>query len=70
MLASELIKQLQTKIEKYGDLNVVSGLGRCGYGEPVDAVMFYNKARDTAGNITPVFDLVLSDNSLVAIGGF
>jgi len=69
MKASELIQKLQEAMGEHGDLDVVSGVAVTGYGEPVRGI-----ARKTGqtlqGEEIAVLDLVLSDESLVAVGGF
>lgn len=70
MLASELVEQLQAQIEQHGDHEVVSGLERTGYGEEVQDVRFADDPQDLEGNKVSVFDLVLADESLCAVGGF
>lgn len=71
MLASELIQVLQEMIEKHGDRPVVSGVARSGYGEPVVSVADEDEDMiDTRRLSCPVFDLVCSEESLVAKGGW
>jgi hypothetical protein len=72
MLASEVVAQLQKMIEAHGDHEVVSGVDRSGYGEPVEDVDFNEDERlqDIDGNPVKVFDLLLSDDSLCSVGGF
>lgn len=62
MKASELIVLLEDMVATYGDLHVVSGVNRSGYGEAVDdVVMIEGCTIDNLG----VVDLVLSDESMV-----
>lgn len=71
MLASQLVEQLQTAIAERGDHPVVSGLERSGYGEPVERVEVQTEQiLDENGSPMTVVDLVLSEESLVAFGGF
>jgi hypothetical protein len=70
MLTSELIESLKESLATHGDLPVVSGCVRSGYGEPVMFIHLFTDTQDSDSVVTPVIDLVLSDESLVACGGF
>lgn len=71
MLATELIQKLQELVEKHGDKEVVSGLERSGYGEPVWNVTYCDEnVWDTVSRPVRVFNVELSDESTCAIGGF
>lgn len=72
MYASELIKRLEELIKENGDQRCVNGLDRTGYGEPVLKVEVVdgNNLMDIDGVSMMAFDLVLSDTSCCAVGGF
>ena len=71
MLASQIIEKLQAMIDEHGDQETVSGLDRSGYGEPVEDVELVTaNLVDIDGKPVTVFDLILSDSSSCAIGGF
>lgn len=69
MKASQLVEALQEIIAKHGDLVVVSGVARSGYGETVLSVEIVTAKTITDEDQT-VIDLVLDDESTVAVGGF
>ena len=74
MKASELIGLLQRAVKEHGDLDIVSGVDRSGYGEPVTDLLIYSDkdkepTKGIEGNVIPVFDLELGDESLVAVNG-
>ena len=66
--ASEMVAMLQSLIQKHGDLNIVSGLDRSGYGEPVVDVIVHDDVKDATGKAMVVFDILLDDSSLVSMG--
>lgn len=71
MLASKLVEKIQDMINRHGDKHVVSGLDRSGYGEPVEDVdVVADNLFDANGEPLTVFDLILSDESSCAVGGF
>lgn len=67
MKISEAIAALQSIQASYGDLDLVSGIDRSGYGEPVEDIEVLTAY--TAGGTgfgepqVKVVDLILSDNS-------
>ena len=72
MKASELVTMLQNNIKTHGDWDVVSGVHRSGYGEPVIDIFVWgpddkSPTKDMDGNVVPVFDLELSENSKVEV---
>ena len=69
MLASQIIKLLQAEIDERGDHPVVSGLQRFGYGEPITGLKTRTSKTIENTDLT-VIDLITSDDSLVADGGF
>lgn len=69
MKASELVQQIQDQIAEHGDREVVSGVERTGYGEPVEAIVFATNTQNLNGKVIPVFDLILSDDSFVCLNG-
>lgn len=66
--ASEMVAMLQSLIQKHGDLNIVSGLDRSDYGEPVVDVVVHDDVKDATGKAMVVFDILLDDSSLVSMG--
>lgn len=69
MKASELIVKLQSMIDEHGDLDVVSGIDRTGYGEPVENVDYvYQGLIDIDNEPFYAFNLVCSDTSLCVCG--
>lgn len=70
MLASEVIAMLKAAIEKHGDLPLVSGVKRTGYGEAVIGLNLKENTVNLENQPTPVFDLVLCDDSSVATGSW
>jgi hypothetical protein len=70
MKTSELIAELQLAMSVHGDLPVVSGMHRTGYGEPVSRINYEGNGKDAEDKPLPVIDLVLGNESIVAIGGF
>lgn len=70
MKASKLIEHLERKIEEHGDLHVVSGMKRTGYGELVYDIVLETEGKTLGGGVVPVFDLIMEDTSFVAHGGF
>ena len=70
MKISELIEDLEIALREHGDLDVVSGVLRTGYGEPVEYTTVPDNTLDIEGNQREVLDLVLSESSDVAQGGF
>jgi len=69
MKATALIEQLQAAVDEHGDLEVVSGVTRSGYGEEVLSISC-KTAKTLEGQDIAVLDLVLSEESLCAVGGF
>lgn len=71
MKISELITSLRETLAEHGDLDVVSGLDRSGYGEEIiDANVLNGKtmneeAGDMTGPTIKVVDLKCSDESMV-----
>jgi len=77
MKASTMIEVLKSLIEKHGDHCVVSGIDLTGYGSTVDRIVFMDNSEqpsmplvDAEGSHASVFDMVLSEDSSYAIGGF
>lgn len=63
MRASELIEVLEGMVREHGDLNVVSGVARSGYGEAViDADLV-----EGPGVTGCWIDLILSEESCVSV---
>jgi hypothetical protein len=66
-----MIRQLHDLIQANGDGEVVSGVARSGYGEPVTRVAvraarsFNDESGKHDGPVITVFDIELSDESIV-----
>ena len=69
MKATKLIQQLQAGVDEHGDLDVVSGVHLTGYGSPVLRIANIT-AQTLEGEMITALDLVISDDALVAVGGF
>ena len=65
MKASELIETLTGLVTKHGDLEVVSGLDRTGYGEKVIKVVVA-RVTNLSGIGFDVIDIIPSDNTAVS----
>lgn len=66
MLTSQLIAKLQESLTAFGDLVVVSGVTRTGYGEPVQSALVTTNTKRIDDNVPmTVLDLILSDSSYV-----
>lgn len=75
MKATELIEILRGLVETNGDHDVVVGIERTGYGEPVENITFVSTVRgknivDLDGKPTSVISLVTSDESTHTVGGW
>lgn len=70
MLASKVIETLQAMIDKHGDHPVVTGVKRTSYGEPIINATFITDTITYEKKPQPVFDLTLSEESLVAKGSW
>jgi hypothetical protein len=70
MLASEFVEMIKTAIEKHGDLPIVSGVNRTGYGESVVSVNHVPNTIDIDEKLTPVLDIRLHEESLVTLGSW
>jgi hypothetical protein len=64
MKATALIEQLQAAVDEHGDLEVMSGVTRSGYGEEVLSISC-KTAKTLEGQDIAVLDLVLSEESLL-----
>ena len=63
MTLSQLIFMLQKVMDKHGDLEVVSGLDRSGYGEPVVKAAVVNAVNSGNDEKELIVDLVLDKHS-------
>ncbi len=75
MKATDLIKILQGLVETNGDHDIVVGIERTGYGEPIENITFVSTVRgknivDLDGNPASVISLVASDESTHTVGGW
>jgi len=70
MTANQLIQRLQELVKTEGDLPVVTGLTRTGYGEEILKVLVNKAAKNGLGEVEPTLDLVAANEGLVALGGF
>lgn len=66
MLVSDLVMRLNALLVSKGDMEVVSGLSRSGYGETILKLEVNKDVFDTEGKKTTVLDIVFRDESLVA----
>jgi hypothetical protein len=71
MKASDLVDKLNKLIEIHGDITVVSGVARTGYGELViDAAYMGAPLVDINEAPTEVIELVFSDESFCVVNGW
>jgi hypothetical protein len=70
MLASQVIEMIKAAIEKHGDLPLVTGVDRTGYGETIVDIKLASDTINIENQPTPVLDLILNENSLVATGSW
>lgn len=70
MMLSELIEELQNVLLIHGDVQIVSGIDRSGYGEPVESIVVRDDVKTAEGDAVVVVDLVIGEDSIVAVGGF
>lgn len=69
MKITDLIDKLNTIREQHGDLDVVTGCALTGYGNEITDLTV-TESKDVNDNDLTVVDLEMSDESLVADGGF
>jgi hypothetical protein len=71
MKASDLVNKLNKLIEIHGDITVVSGVKRTGYGELViDAAYMGTPLVDINEAPTEVIELMFSDESFCVVNGW
>jgi hypothetical protein len=71
MKASDLVNKLNKLIEIHGDITVVSGVERTGYGELViDAAYMGTPLVDINEAPTEVIELAFSDESFCVVNGW